>query len=42
MVQEGKTLEEGMTRGYRGIFARSDGDPETVFTGEEKNNLNHG
>jgi hypothetical protein len=31
MVQEEKTLQEGMLRGYRRIFARSDDDLETVF-----------
>jgi len=42
MVQEGKTLQEGMSRGYRRIFARSDDGLETVFKGKEKSNLNHG
>jgi hypothetical protein len=36
MVQEGKTLQEGMSRGYRRIFARSDVDLEAVFTGGKK------
>jgi hypothetical protein len=36
MVQEGKTLQAGMSRGLRRIFARSDGDLETVFKREEK------
>jgi len=42
MVQEGKTLQEGISRGYRRIIARSDDDLETVFKREEKSNLNHG
>jgi hypothetical protein len=31
MVQEEKTLQEVMSRGYRRIFARSDDYLETVF-----------
>jgi hypothetical protein len=42
MVQEEKTLQEGMSRGYRRIFARSEDDLETVFDGEVKSNLNDG
>jgi hypothetical protein len=36
MIQEGKILQEGMSRGYRRIFVRSDDDLETVLKGEVK------
>jgi hypothetical protein len=42
MVQEQKTLQEGISRGYRRILAEPEDNLETVFDGEVKSNLNDG
>jgi hypothetical protein len=36
MVQEGKTLQEGMSKGYYEISTRSDEDLAIVFKRKEK------